>query len=281
MYVWKKKVDEKDMPPAPQLPKVPDDASWHIWESNALDLFSSGDLDNSVDYMIQAIDRFDGGKKDMERSFAKISQTVVDFAATSAMEGRALPLVKIGLIDEEMRVKHPGVMEGTYLYDLLSSGIERKMEACAGPGELTLLSNDLVFLMMGFLWCSADVREDIDRTARVAETCYAHSLRAKGMKKGTVKMLPKEAVKYLGVHADFAESLKAALVKATSEMSEEDLEQLADHRSEHPVDLIDCLLDALDAANHTSVKGSITRAKAASKWQESVDLFAAQKASFD
>ena len=279
MGVWKIRTKEKDAPAPPELPKVPEDASWHLWESAALEILGKRDFDNSVDYLLQAVDRFDGDSKDMERFFAKISQSIVELADSSASEGRAIPLIKICTIDEEVRVKHPGLMDGVYLYDYIARGIERAMVLCAGPGELTLLSNDLVFLTIGFLWCSCDVREDIDRTAHVAEFCYGQSLRAKGMKKGTVRMLPKEASKALAIHSDYAESIKVALVKATSDMDDTDLDRLAEYRYNNPVDLINELLDALDGANYTAVKGSLTRAKNAAKWQENVDNYALKKIS--
>ena len=237
---------------------------------------------DAIDYLTQAIDRFDSGEGEMTRMLKRIGDSAVDLGLRLAPKGRAVPTHLFAKLDDEIVVKYPSMADSVpKLTDILADRFDAEFDSADGPGELVMLATDALYSEVGFMWCSRDPRDDIVRSARAAEICARAVNIAGSMNKATGQILPKEAVRYLTIYKEYALSVKYALAAAMNGLSDTELESIADYRSEHPADLLPFLLEGLNAANKTAARSSSVKRKGEEDWKDNVKLFADIKVSTD
>jgi len=278
MSFWNRKKTEVEEPKAPV---ILDSANWHEWEAGAKKAMENGDLANSIEFYKQAVDRFEGNDRDLERLIARIGADITAYSKFIADNGRAVPVHLFAEIDNEIHVKMPDTPVDKTVCDAVMDGLDPAIDAATGPGEITMLGLTAACAMLGYLRFSCDMREDLIRAARAAEMCYGAAERAKGLGRVNGQLRPMEASVCLNIYGDFSESLKNCIAVIINDMSDDDLDRLAEYRMDHPLDMGDTLVEGLDSANHTILAKKKDRERNREKWLDDVRLFAEEKSSMD
>ncbi len=278
MAIWRRKLKEEEIPEAPV---ILDSANWHEWEAGAKKALNNGDIPHAIECYKQAVDRFDGTDRELERLLGRVAADIAAYAKFIADNGHAVPVHFLAEVDQEVAIKFPDMVPEKTVCDLVLDNIDAAIGEATGPGETVMLGLTGVCAAIGYMRFSPDIREDLLRSARAAEMCYEASGKAGGLRKVSGQLRPMEASVCLNVYGDFCESLKNCIAVITNDMSEDELDRLSDYRAEHPLDMVDTLVDGLNAANHTILSKKKDKAKNREKWLDCVRLFAEEKSSFD
>jgi hypothetical protein len=278
MSFWNRKKTEVEEPKAPV---ILDSANWHEWEAGAKKAMENGDLANSIEFYKQAVDRFEGSERDFERFVSRVAADIVTYTKFISVKGRAVPVHLFAEIDNEIHIKMPGSEYKRTVCDAVIDGLDPAIDAATGPGEITMLGLTAACAMLGYLRFSCDMREDLMRAARASELCYGAAERAQGLVRVNGQLRPMEAAACLNIYADFCESLKGCIAVIVNDMSDDELDRLAEYRIEHPIDMGDKLVEGLDSASHTILAKKKDKQRNRDKWLDDVRLFAEEKSSMD
>jgi len=275
---WNRKKTEEEPPKAPV---ILDSANWHEWEAGAKKALNNGDFVHAIEFYKQAVDRFEGTDRELDRLVGRIAADIVTYTKFIAANGHAVPVHLMAEIDSEVMVKFPDMAPSKTMCDYVIDGIDKAIDEAKGPGEAVMLGLTAACAMLGYLRFSCDMREDLLRCARISEMCYLASDRASTLNRVNGQLRPMEASVCLRVYGDFSESLKNCIAVIINDMSDDELDRLADYRASHPIDMVDTLVEGLDSANHTILSKKKDKARNREKWLDDVRLFAEEKSSMD
>ena len=274
MAFWKRKEEEPEPTP---LPTVLDTDNWRAWEEAGRKVMGQNDTIAAIPFYIEAVDRFDGNSKELEAFIRRIHADAIGTAKRIATFNRAVPMHLMAEIDREIEVKRPDLVPFKRLTDVMIESCDNAIPAADGPGSVVMLALTALCCTLGYLRFSCDMREDVIRCARASEICVRCMDLVRPMAKANGQMTPGQAFLVLRTYSELAESIKSCEAVVTSAMSDAELDALAEYREEHPVDLLDYLIRALDAANRTIIGRKSDRKRNTNIWMDNVRVFAEVK----
>ena len=279
MAFWNRKKEQ--VAEEEPLPVVRDSDNWRAWEEAGRKLMEDNNSLDAIHYYVQAVDLFDGNQRDLERFLARVCADIMACAKRITQYNRAVPMHLMAEIDNEIAVKHPDIVPEKTLTDIVMDGCDGAIDIAEGPADVVMLGLTSLCCALGYVRYSCDMREDIIRCARASEICIRGSGISRGMKPVKGQLHPNQGVLILNTYSELAESIKGMEAVVISDMSDQQLDDLAEYRREHPVDLLDNLINALDGANRTVIGKKNLRKKNLDFWMNNVRIFAEVKSSRD
>ena len=86
---WNRKKTEEEPPKAPV---ILDSANWHEWEAGAKKALNKGDFVHAIEFYKQAVDRFEGTDRELDRLVGRIAADIVTYTKFIAANGHAVPV---------------------------------------------------------------------------------------------------------------------------------------------------------------------------------------------
>ena len=167
----------------PDIGTPSDDANWHVWDNAGRGMLGMNLVADAVYDYCQAIDRFDGNQRDLERLKSRIAEAVLSLVWELVPSYKTVPVHIIADIDREISVKHPDMDSDPTVTDLIADGCDGLIERCSSAGEVYMVGACALYCSIGYMRYSFDPTEDILRCARAQEVCSYCADKASGKMK--------------------------------------------------------------------------------------------------
>lgn len=198
-----------------------------------------------------------------------------------AQESKALPAHIVADVDREISLKLPDMDSEPSVTDLIAEGCDGLLGKCDSSGQVFMVCTCSLYCTIGYLRYSFDPSEDIIRCARGEEMCLAGADIAKGLKKISGQMTPAETARYLEAYAEYCRKLKTLLNDVLKDLSEDEIDDIAQRNRTAMGDLSDPLIEALDGINRSrSAKGPMKK-KYLKAWEDNSVKFVQFKTAID